>query len=653
MFLYVLGLVAVWFVYRWYKETKRVPNVGDKYVYITGCDSGFGNNLAKHLDKLGFCVVAGCYTEKGEDELRKASSDKLTTVPLDVTDSESVSKAAASIKGLVGQNGLWAVVNNAGVATPSGPTDWLTIEDYKSMLAVNLNGVIASTLSVLPLIKKARGRVVNVASVFGRISPFGGPYCVSKYGVESFNDSLRLNMAPFGVKVACIEPGFFKTSVTDTEMLKNNLKKLWDRLPQDTKDDYGPTFLDTSLGQLDQRFRQLTDGDLMKVVSCMEHAVAAVHPRCRYSPGWDAKFLWLPLSYMPTCVADRLFLKNSPKPKGSTEDPATLLSEVVPSHLALAGALLLVILTAVRWSILDSRRLDSFGQRHVLITGCDSGFGNLLARQLDGKGFRVIAACLTEKGAAGLAGAASPRLKTLLLDVTDSASVRSAVELVRNEVGERGLWGLVNNAGRSIPIGPTEWMQLEDFTKVLDVNLIGVIDVTLQFLPLLKKAQGRVVNVASILGRLALTGGGYCLSKWGVEAFSDSLRRDMQHFGIKVSIVEPGFFKTAVTRVDLIDTDLKRLWTRLPQDVRSSYGTTYYDDYVKMQDFSMGILCSPDISKVTWCMEHALTARFPRTRYGAGWDAKLFWIPLSYLPSFVSDFVVNVLLPSPKDERSI
>lgn len=82
-------------------------------------------------------------------------------------------------------------MNNAGVSLPSGPTDWLTIEDFKSMIAVNLCGVIDVTLSVLPLIKKAKGRVVNVASVFGRISPFGGPYCVSKYGVESFNDSLR------------------------------------------------------------------------------------------------------------------------------------------------------------------------------------------------------------------------------------------------------------------------------------------------------------------------------------------------------------------------------------------------------------------------------------------------------------------------------
>lgn len=88
-------------------------------------------------------------------------------------------------------SGLWAVVNNAGVALPSGPSDWIDIEGYKSMLAVNLTGVIDVTLSVLQLIKKTKGRVVNVASVFGRISPFGGPYCVSKYGVEAFNDSLR------------------------------------------------------------------------------------------------------------------------------------------------------------------------------------------------------------------------------------------------------------------------------------------------------------------------------------------------------------------------------------------------------------------------------------------------------------------------------
>ncbi|XP_054471270.1 dehydrogenase/reductase SDR family member 9 isoform X2 [Anoplopoma fimbria] len=312
MFLYVVGLVAPWFVYRWYKERKRVSHREDKYVYITGCDSGFGNLLARHLDKLGFNVIAACYTEKGEDELKKVTSDRLETFHLDVTDSESVSKTAALIKNHVGQKGLWAVVNNAGVALPSGPTDWLTIDDFKGMISVNLCGVIDVTLSVLPLIKKARGRVVNVASVFGRVSPFGGPYCVSKFGVESFNDSLRLNMAPFGIKVSCIEPGFFKTNVTDVEIMQKNLRKLWDRLPQNVKDEYGPGYLKASIDMLNHRFKMLTDSNLMKVVGCMEHAVSAVYPRTRYSAGWDAKFFWLPVSYMPTCIMDRLLRKNSP-----------------------------------------------------------------------------------------------------------------------------------------------------------------------------------------------------------------------------------------------------------------------------------------------------------------------------------------------------
>lgn len=320
------------------------------------------------------------------------------------------------------------------------------------------------------------------------------------------------------------------------------------------------------------------------------------------------------------------------------------LFEVIQSHPLLFLAALFFILRFIR----DSFKVNALAQRHVLITGCDSGFGNLLARQLDSRGIPVIAGCFTEKGAENLTSHTSPRLKTVQLNVTDSTSIKKAVEFVKAEVGQRGLWGLVNNAGISIPIGPVEWMKLEDFSKVLDVNLLGVIDVTLHFLPLLKKAKGRVVNVASIFGRLSLTGGGYCLSKFCVEAFSDSLRRDMQHFGIKVSIIEPGFFKTAVTSPKMIESDLKRLWERLPQDVKDSYGTTYLQEYSEAQGLSLGILCSSDLSKVTNCMEHALTARYPRTRYGAGWDAKLLWIPLSYMPSFMADFVVKVLLPCPK-----
>lgn len=95
------------FLVRWFRERKRVPDPSMKYIYITGCDTGFGNLLAKHLDQLGFRVIAGCFTEKGEDELRKATSDRLTTLALDVGNVDSINKVAASIKEKVGEKGLF------------------------------------------------------------------------------------------------------------------------------------------------------------------------------------------------------------------------------------------------------------------------------------------------------------------------------------------------------------------------------------------------------------------------------------------------------------------------------------------------------------------------------------------------------------------
>ncbi|XP_078390796.1 retinol dehydrogenase 5 [Cetorhinus maximus] len=306
-----------------------------------------------------------------------------------------------------------------------------------------------------------------------------------------------------------------------------------------------------------------------------------------------------------------------------------------------------VFLLAIGWFIRDRQKIRNVKNKYVFITGCDSGFGNLLAKRLDRQGFHVLAGCLTQKGVDTLQRSSSSKLKAVLLDVTDHSSIQKAVDWAQAEVGEKGLWGLVNNAGRSIPIGPMEWMTMEDYFKVLNVNLIGLMEVTLTFLPLVKKARGRVVNVASVMGRISLAGGGYCLSKWGVESFSDSLRRSMNYFGVRVSIIEPGFFKTAVTNLEGIENNLQHLWDRLAPEVRESYGQKYFEKYVQVQRFSMNVLCDGDLSKVTNSMEHALTASYPRTRYAVGWDAKLFWIPLSYMPTVLSDFMLALLLPKP------
>ncbi|XP_072703663.1 retinol dehydrogenase 16-like [Ciconia boyciana] len=310
-----------------------------------------------------------------------------------------------------------------------------------------------------------------------------------------------------------------------------------------------------------------------------------------------------------------------------------------------AAAVLVGLYLLRRWHR-ERQTVPRLSEKYVLITGCDSGFGNLLARQLDARGLRVLAACLTETGAARLRAAASPRLQTVLLDVTSSHSIAAATAWVRERVGDRGLWGLVNNAGTAIPTAPNEWLTKDDFVKVLDINLVGLIEVTLSLLPLVKRAQGRVVNVASVMGRISFFGGGYCISKFGVEAFSDSLRLEMHGFGVKVSVIEPGYFKTAITSIENLEKNFLSIWEKLPEETKASYGENYLKDFLvalrKMQK-----KCSSNLTLVTDCMEHALTSRFPRTRYSAGWDAKLVYIPLSYLPSALTDIVFAWSYPKP------
>ncbi|XP_006241577.1 short-chain dehydrogenase/reductase family 9C member 7 isoform X1 [Rattus norvegicus] len=292
--------------------------------------------------------------------------------------------------------------------------------------------------------------------------------------------------------------------------------------------------------------------------------------------------------------------------------------------------------------------VKNLSEKYVFITGCDSGFGNLLARQLVDRGMKVLAACLTEEGAQKLLQDTSYQLQIFLLDVTKSESVKAAAQWVRDQVGEQGLWALVNNAGVGLPSGPNEWLTKEDFVKVININLVGLIDVTLNMLPMLKKARGRVVNMSSSGGRVAVIGGGYCVSKFGVEAFSDSIRRELHFFGVKVSIIEPGNYKTSILGQEALQSRMRKLWDRLPQETRDSYGEEYFQTYT---DKLVNLMrtAEPRISDVTNSMEHAIVSRSPRIRYNPGLDVKLLYIPLSKLPTPVTDFILSRYLPKPAD----
>ncbi|XP_046777914.1 dehydrogenase/reductase SDR family member 9 isoform X5 [Gallus gallus] len=256
--------------------------------------------------------------------------------------------------------------------------------------------------------------------------------------------------------------------------------------------------------------------------------------------------------------------------------------QMSPQNLSFSDSLHIVILASILsliiyWLIRDRHRVRNLSGKYIFITGCDTRLGNALARWLDKRGFFVIAACATEQEGQELRSCSSLSLKTVNLDLADSSSISRAIAFVTEETEGKGLFGLVNAAEGTTPAAPTDWLRIDDFHSELEVNLLGLIEITLKLLPLLKKAKGRVVNLINAKGFMAFVGGGYNLSKWGMESFSDILRRDIQHFGVKVSIVGHSFFNTEANS-GIMERDLLRLWNRLPNEIRDSYGEKYFSE---------------------------------------------------------------------------
>jgi NAD(P)-dependent dehydrogenase (short-subunit alcohol dehydrogenase family) len=285
---------------------ERIPVSGTstKPVLITGCDTGFGHELALKLARNGVPVYAACLVQKGVDELLAKSKHlpgKIDAFIMDVTKDESVNAARDYV--MKTTTGLWGLVNNAGILGTNGPVDWLDVKHYQTCLDVNILGIIRVTHAFAPLIKRRQGRIVNTASIAGRVSfPTSAPYSISKYCVEAYSDCLRMEMNPFGVSVSILEPGFFKTNLLDAKRAEADTSKLYENMPQETKDEYGAEFLKLLLEQRTKRMTEMASERIEYVVDDYYSALMSRFPRTRYHPGWDSKLFFIPFSMAPTCV---------------------------------------------------------------------------------------------------------------------------------------------------------------------------------------------------------------------------------------------------------------------------------------------------------------------------------------------------------------
>lgn len=255
-------------------------------------DTGFGNILTKKLDKMGFSVIPGVYMEDSITKLKSECSSNVYPFQVDVSSEESVYKVADQIKSLLLEKGgkLHGIVNNAGILVQPGPFEWTPLDAYKRMFNVNVMGTVMTSKSLLPLIRSSQGRIINVASIAGRVGlPTQPAYCMSKFGVEGFSEVLRTDMYPWGVTVHIVEPGVFKaTGLYQT--FETGLDKLWNDLDEETKAAYGKEFYEKLReGMVKSLAMGNTNSEL--VVDGMIHALVDSKPKYRYKIGLDSKYI--------------------------------------------------------------------------------------------------------------------------------------------------------------------------------------------------------------------------------------------------------------------------------------------------------------------------------------------------------------------------
>lgn len=218
---------------------------------------------------------------------------------------------------------------------------------------------------------------------------------------------------------------------------------------------------------------------------------------------------------------------------------------------------------------------------HSTFLGCDSGFGHEAALLLNKIGFKVFASCIDPNGSGAVElmhkAEHSAKMIVFRMDVTNDKDIEAAYETVNSSMtNSEVLFGLVNNAGIAIA-NEFEWgPDLSDGKMIIDVNLMGMIKVTRKFLPLIRQAKGRVLNIESLSGLMATPHGiFYGISKYGAVGFSNNLRIAMYRFGVSVVSINPWIYKTAISNAKTLADQYENSFKNSSDEVRSAYGQTF------------------------------------------------------------------------------
>ena len=285
----------------------------------------------------------------------------------------------------------------------------------------------------------------------------------------------------------------------------------------------------------------------------------------------------------------------------------------------------------------------------VLVTGTSTGIGRYAALQLDQLGYRVFATVRKEQDAASICSEASEKLMPLILDITDPPSLDRAQEIVNQEVGEQGLWGLVNNAAVAF-VSPLEFAPLDDLRGLFEVNVFGLLAITQKFLPLIRLAKGRIINISSTASSaVAPFHGPYSSSKLALNGLTDSLRLELKPLGVKVSLIIYGSVQTPIwDRAGDASTQVAR---DFPSQALELYG----ENLRRVRDYfnrigKTGLTTKQSFKPIL----HALSAERPKPHYYVGSDALLhYWLRRLFYGRMADRIMLRMIgLNNSLDQRS-
>jgi NAD(P)-dependent dehydrogenase (short-subunit alcohol dehydrogenase family) len=275
-----------------------------KAIVVTGTSTGIGKACALHLDKIGFKVYAGVRKQVDGENLKKEASESLTPIILDVTSADSIALAANTIEKETGGE-LFALINNAGIGR-GGVLEVTPMDEVRKLMDVNLIGVMAVTQVFIPMLRKARGRIINMGSSSSFIaSPGASVYAASKFAVRAVTDSLRRELKPFGILVILVAPGAVESEIWDKG--KAYIEKLRKTVKAEIAQLYAP--LARFADKLNAELKKIPAGEVAQVVA---RALKSKRPKSTYLVGNDARRA-AKFGKLPSGLLDHLIMKRIQK----------------------------------------------------------------------------------------------------------------------------------------------------------------------------------------------------------------------------------------------------------------------------------------------------------------------------------------------------